>query len=251
MKKIFIGFLSLRSSCSFRAGRGAVSHGNRCWRQHVAQRRVHEPQQRLGRQHVAYRRGGHLSYQCLRRQHVARYGEGTSHTNTYGGSASHAEGGGWSKTGAYGGTAYGDAHNGGAYYHPPAAATPAYHPPATVNYYGSGCYNCGGWATAGAAAAGAAVGVVAGASAASANTAAATSSAYSAGVAAGSAGRPTYVMGAIYGTLPAGCPSPTSAARPTTCAAIHGSSRPMARTASTTGWCPLPDHHDQVGHNKS
>jgi hypothetical protein len=31
---------------------------------------------------------------------------------------------------------------------------PAYHPPVTVNNYGSGCYNCGGWSTAGAAATG-------------------------------------------------------------------------------------------------
>ena len=97
-------------------------------------------------------------------------------------------GGGWSKTGAYGGTAYGDAHYGGAYYHPPACAYyPVYHPPTTVNYYGAGCYNCGGWSTAGAAAAGAAVGLVAGAAVASANTAAVTSSAYNAGVAAGAA----------------------------------------------------------------
>jgi len=100
-----------------------------------------------------------------------------------------------------------------------------------VNVYGSSCYNCGGWSTAGAAAAGAAVGVVVGASAASANTAAATSSAYSAGVAAGSANttaaysagvaagatatgagtattvtvvQATYVTGAIYPTVPAG-----------------------------------------------
>ena len=136
--------------------------------------------------------------------------------------------GGWSKTGAYGGTAYGDAHYGGAYYHPPAAYYP-YHPPTTVNYYGSGCYNCGGWSTAGAAAAGAAVGMVAGAAIASSNTAAATSSAYSAGVAAGSASTAaatssaysagvatgvasasgTYVMGALYPTLPAGCATPT------------------------------------------
>ena len=100
-----------------------------------------------------------------------------------------------------------------------------YHPPATVNYYGAGCYNCGGWSTAGAAAAGAAVGVVVGASVASANTAAATSSAYSAGVAAGSANttaaysagvatgaaaattvvvQTTYVTGAIYPTVPSG-----------------------------------------------
>jgi hypothetical protein len=77
-----------------------------------------------------------------------------------------------------------------------------------VNYYGSGCYNCGGWSTAGAAAAGAAVGMAAGAAVASANTAAATSSAYTAGVAAGSAASPTYAMGAIYATLPAGCMSP-------------------------------------------
>jgi hypothetical protein len=73
-----------------------------------------------------------------------------------------------------------------------------------VNYYGSGCYNCGGWSTAGAAAAGAAVGMVAGAAMASANTSAATSSAYSAGYAAGSANT-AYAMGAIYATLPAGC----------------------------------------------
>jgi len=77
-----------------------------------------------------------------------------------------------------------------------------------VNSYGSGCYNCGGWATAGAAAAGVAVGTMAGAAAASANTAAATSSAYSAGVAAGSAATATYVMGAVYGTIPAGCATP-------------------------------------------
>jgi hypothetical protein len=62
--------------------------------------------------------------------------------------------------------------------------------------------------------------MAAGAAVASANTAAATSSAYSAGVAAGSAATssaysagyaagsaatPTYAMGAIYATLPAGC----------------------------------------------
>jgi hypothetical protein len=50
--------------------------------------------------------------------------------------------------------------------------------------------------------------MAAGASAASANTAAVTSSAYSAGYAASSAASPTYAMGAIYPTLPAGCISP-------------------------------------------
>jgi hypothetical protein len=49
---------------------------------------------------------------------------------------------------------------------------------------------------------------VTGAAIASANTAAATSSAYSAGVAAGSAAATTYVMGATYPTLPAGCVMP-------------------------------------------
>lgn len=95
-------------------------------------------------------------------------------------------------------------------------AYPAYHPPTTVNYYGSSCYNCGGWSASGAAAAGLAVGVVAGAAIASANTAAATSNAYSAGVATGSAnsaaaynagvaaGATGFVTGAIYATLPSG-----------------------------------------------
>jgi hypothetical protein len=50
--------------------------------------------------------------------------------------------------------------------------------------------------------------MVTGAAIASSNTAAATSSAYSAGVAAGAAAQPTYVMGAIYATLPAGCITP-------------------------------------------
>jgi len=49
---------------------------------------------------------------------------------------------------------------------------------------------------------------MAGAAAASANTAAATSSAYSAGVAAGRAASATYVMGAIYPTIPSGCATP-------------------------------------------
>ena len=138
-------------------------------------------------------------------------GEGTSHTNVYGGSATHYTGGGWSKTGAYGGTAYGDAHwAGGAYYHAyHPAYYPVYHPPCTVNYYGSGCYNCGGWSTAGAAAAGAAVGLVAGAAVASANTNAVAASSYNAGVAAGAASSAVYLMGALYPTLPAGCITPT------------------------------------------
>jgi len=70
-----------------------------------------------------------------------------------------------------------------------------YHPPTVVNsYYGAGCYNCGGWAAAGAAAT---TGVALGATAATANQA----ESYNAGFAAGSA----YALGAIYTNLPGGC----------------------------------------------
>jgi hypothetical protein len=144
------------------------------------------------------------------------YGQGTSAQNAYGGSAYHATGSGYtSYTSASGTTAYHSPYYGARY--------PAYHPPTTVNAYGAGCYNCGGWSTAGAAAAGAVVGVAAGAAIANANTAAATANAYNAGVAAGAtsaaplpvaypAPRPvngTFAMGAIYAALPAGCISPT------------------------------------------
>jgi hypothetical protein len=164
------------------------------------------------------------------------YGEGSSHTNTYGGSTSHQYGGGSEHTNTYGGTtsgAYGQgathtntyggttsaAYGQGATHTNTYGATttasgayyghtyPAYHPPTTVNYYGSGCYNCGGWSTAGAAAAGAAVGVAAGSAVASRNASAASSNAYSAGYAAGSANT-AYAMGAIYPTVPAGCATP-------------------------------------------
>jgi hypothetical protein len=95
-------------------------------------------------------------------------------------------------TSANGTTAYGgyDHYYGGSY--------TTYHPPTVVNhYYGSGCYDCGGWNTAGAAAVGLAAGTAMGAAGASA----ASANAYAAGVAAGGG----YAMGAIYPTLPAGC----------------------------------------------
>jgi hypothetical protein len=125
-----------------------------------------------------------------------------SATGAYGGSASGG-GGSWHATSSYGTTAYGTTAYGGYHYYGGTYAT--YHPPTTVNYYGSSCYNCGGWSTAGAAAAGAAVGMAAGAAMTSSKTAAATSSAYASGYAAGSAASPAYAMGAIYPTLPAGC----------------------------------------------
>jgi hypothetical protein len=69
----------------------------------------------------------------------------------------------------------------------------AYHPPTVVNqYYGTGCYNCGGWNGAGAAAAGLAVGTAVGVAAVSAANANAAASA-------------AYAYGDVYAALPAGC----------------------------------------------
>jgi hypothetical protein len=190
MKKILAGFLSLSIVVLFSMLAWGWGHGNRFGG---------STEHSFGSTSHQNAWGGSTSH---------AYGEGASHTNMYGGSATHYEGGGWSKTGAYGGTAYGDAHYGGAYYHPSAAAYAGYHPPVVVNSYGAGCYNCGGWATAGAAAAGAAVGTLVGAAAASADTAAATSDAYNAGVASGAASA-AYVMGAVYPTIPTGCAMPS------------------------------------------
>ena len=135
------------------------------------------------------------------------------HTATAAASASGG-GGSWSGTGAYGGTTPTTADDHVRYdrsttQHLLRRHYPAYHPPTTVNVYGSSCSSCGGWSTAGAAAAGLAVGAVAGAAIASANANATASNAYSAGYAAGSATNPTYAMGAIYATVPAGCAQPT------------------------------------------
>ncbi|MCZ8223696.1 MAG: RNA-binding protein [Microcystis sp. LE19-84.1B] len=115
--------------------------------------------------------------------------DGSWDVNGYrGGSASGGDGS-WSGTTPYGTSVYGyhGTYYGGTY------AT--YHPPTVVNsYYGAGCYNCGGWAAAGAAAT---TGVALGATAATANQA----ESYNAGFAAGSA----YALGAIYTNLPGGC----------------------------------------------
>ncbi len=115
-----------------------------------------------------------------------------------GGTASGG-GGAWHGTTA-GGTSVSGYHYGGNYYG--GSYYGGYHPPTTVNYYGNGCYNCGGWG-AGAAAAGLLTGAAIGAAAASAGNAAATSNAYAAGVAAGTA--QANAIGTIYATLPTGC----------------------------------------------
>jgi hypothetical protein len=143
------------------------------------------------------------------------YGEGATHTNTYGGTTSGAYGEGAYHTGAYG---YGTA------YHPPTAYY-GYHPPATVNYYGSTCANCNGWAAAAAVTTAAVTGAAvasANANAANANAAAASANAYNTGYNAGTttsqpatstttvvATPGNYSMGQLVGALPAGCITPT------------------------------------------
>ena len=147
------------------------------------------------------------------------YGEGTEHTNAYGGSTEHAWGGGTEHTNMYGGSTegrYGEGAEHTTPYGATAYAAPAdyaYHPPATVNYYGAGCYNCGGYSTAGAVAAGVVVGAAA-ASATEASEQQNTTTAYAEGVAAGSeqtaaAMSASYAVGNVYPTLPSGCVNPT------------------------------------------
>ena len=102
-------------------------------------------------------------------------------------------------------------------YHPPVAATPyygAYYPPVVVNSYSSGCYNCGGWAVAGAVVTGAVVGAAVAnannsAAVANANAAAANANAAAANAnAAAAAANQNYTMGEIVGAIPAGCAVP-------------------------------------------
>ena len=135
----------------------------------------------------------------------------------YGGSAS-GSGGYWHGTGAYGGSYYG-----------------GYHPPTTVNYYGSGCYNCGGWGG-GAAATGLLAGAALGATAANANNAANTANAYSALLPARRR-RSAPSMGSsrpVAHSVMSRAPTITTAAR-------CGCSRRSAPTECTTGPSPRPE----------
>jgi hypothetical protein len=160
---------------------------------------------------------------------------GTHYATTSRGGSAEASNGSWSSTsasghsnsGSYGTTAYGThyatgsyggavaTNNGhwagesngqyayGSHYEGGATYAGAYHPPAVVNqYYGTGCYNCGGW---GGAAAGVAVGAaVVGVANANANAAAANANAAAANANA-AAVRAGYVVGDVYAALPAGC----------------------------------------------
>jgi hypothetical protein len=121
-----------------------------------------------------------------------------------GGSASGNDGY-WHATNSYGTTAYGDTYHNNYY----GGAYPAYyHPPTVVNSYSTGCYNCGGWAVAGAAA----TGMMVGAAAANANNDNAiiadnNINSYNAGYIAGSSTSApiTYPMNAMFSTLPSNC----------------------------------------------
>jgi hypothetical protein len=104
----------------------------------------------------------------------------------------------------------------------------AYHPPVVVTSYNTGCYNCGGWAVAGAAVTGVVVGAavanannsanaanaytqgVAGSTTSSANTAVAVANANAAAANANAAAAiaVNYSMGEIVATIPAGCAVP-------------------------------------------
>ncbi len=151
-----------------------------------------------GSEHATYTSPNGQTAQATKTTNGTAYGGSSTAYHTTTGSTSNGAYYGGSHTtytAAGGTTAYHSNYYG-------TTAYPAYHPPTTVNVYGSSCYNCGGWSSAGAAAAGLAVGVAVGATVASANTAAATSNAYAAGVAAG-AGAP-FAVGTIYATVPAG-----------------------------------------------
>ena len=130
-------------------------------------------------------------------------GDGSWSGTGYRGGTASGGGGSWHATGADGGTAsggggywhgttsYGTTVYGGAHYYGGTYST--YHPPTVVNsYYGSGCYNCGGWPSAGAAAVGGFIG-------------ARLAQMKAEQAAAATPPPPTYVMGGIYPGLPAGC----------------------------------------------
>jgi hypothetical protein len=72
----------------------------------------------------------------------------------------------------------------------------AVHSPTVVNQYNTGCYNCGGWSSAGAAVAAGVTGLAVGTAVGATAAAAATPRAYYPA---------PYVMGDVYAALPAGC----------------------------------------------
>jgi hypothetical protein len=116
----------------------------------------------------------------------------------------YGDAGGYAHGSDYGGYYHGTTVGADGTYHTSAYGD-YYHQPTVSNYYGAGCYSCGGsgWGyPAGAALAGAAVGVAAGAAIANANANANAAAAYAAGAAAAT---PYYPIGTTYAVLPNGC----------------------------------------------
>jgi hypothetical protein len=171
--------------------------------------------------------GGHWAAGANGHYGSGTYGttsSGTRYATSSRGGSAEASNGSWSSqsasgrtnSGSYGTTAYGThyatgsyggavatnnghwaAENNGQYaygtrYSGATVYGGAYHPPAVVNqYYGTGCYNCGGWGGGAAVAAGVAgVAVGAAVGAAAANAAVANSA---------------YAPGDVYAALPYGC----------------------------------------------
>ena len=136
-----------------------------------------------------------------------------------GGTASGGDGS-WHGTGANGTTAYGgyDHYYGGTY--------STYHPPTVVNhYYGSGCYDCGGWNAAGAAAVGVAARHRPGGG----------------GAARERLRRRQPVCHGSNLSEPAGRMRVSARRSASTTVVEPGSALRTGRTGSTTGWCPRPD----------
>jgi hypothetical protein len=145
--------------------------------------------------------GGHWA--AADNGHWAAGGDGHYHSGTYGTTANGTH----YATGSNGAVAVNNGHyvaagpNGYAYGNHYVAGGTTYtavHSPTVVNQYNTGCYNCGGWASTGAAVAagvtGLAVGTAVGASVTAANAAAAAHPVYA-----------PYVMGDVYAALPVGC----------------------------------------------
>jgi hypothetical protein len=130
-------------------------------------------------------------------------------------------------TSANGTTAYGgyDHYYGGSY--------TTYHPPTVVNHYcGSGCYDCGGWNTAGAAPPWVSPPALPSARPAPARPARMPTPRAPQPAAGTPWGR------SIRACRPAACTDPSSAS---TNAVARGSRRPTGRTGSTIGSCPAPE----------
>src|SRR5271166_3167622 len=146
MKTVNLSLASLMTALLFSGTALAYSHSN-SWggsSSHSYGSTSHESAWGTSSSHTYGEGSEHSNYYGGSTEHSA-YG-GTSHTNAYGGTTTGEAGYGAEHTNTYGQTSYASAYHPSSYYgygyHPPTAYY-GYHPPTTVNYYGSGCYNCG------------------------------------------------------------------------------------------------------------